>query len=84
MVTYYRDPDVLVTSGGVRIGGRDYRLGEFVRVWHERGRRQDAHHADRADDVDRGGERGAGDRRAWNGDVRVLDAVGGNRRGLGR
>ena len=40
MVTYYRDPDVLVTSGGVRIGGRDYRLGEFVRVWHERGRRQ--------------------------------------------
>ena len=40
MVTYYRDRDVLVTSAGVRIGGRDYRLGEFVRVWHERGRRQ--------------------------------------------
>lgn len=40
MVTYYRDRDVLVTSAGVRIGGRDYRLGEFMRVWHERGRRQ--------------------------------------------
>jgi Family of unknown function (DUF6232) len=40
MVTYYRDRDVLVTSGGVRIGGRDYRLGDFVQVWHARGRRQ--------------------------------------------
>jgi len=40
MVTYYRDRDVLVTSAGVRIGGRDFRLGEFVQVWHERGRRQ--------------------------------------------
>ena len=40
MVTYYRDRDVLVTSAGVRISGRDYRLGEFARVWHERGRRQ--------------------------------------------
>ena len=40
MVTYYRDRDVLVTSAGVRISGHDYRLGEFARVWHERGRRQ--------------------------------------------
>ena len=39
MVTYYRDRDVLVTSDGVRIGGRGYRLGDFVQVWHQRGRR---------------------------------------------
>jgi hypothetical protein len=39
MITYYRDADVLVTSTGVRMGGRDYRLHEFVRVWHKRGRR---------------------------------------------
>lgn len=39
MITYYRDRDVLVASTGVRIGGRDYRLGDFVRVWHRRGRR---------------------------------------------
>jgi hypothetical protein len=39
MITYYRDADVLVTSTGIRIGGRAYRLGEFVRVWHKRGRR---------------------------------------------
>jgi len=39
MITYYRDADVLVTSTGVRMGGRDYRLGEFARVWHKRGRR---------------------------------------------
>jgi hypothetical protein len=39
MITYYRDADVLVTSTGVRIGGRAYRLAEFVRVWHKRGRR---------------------------------------------
>jgi len=39
MVTYYRDADVLVTSTGVRMGGRIYRLGEFAQVWHKRGRR---------------------------------------------
>jgi hypothetical protein len=39
MITYYRDPEVLVTSAGVRMGGRDYRLGEFAQVWHKRGRR---------------------------------------------
>jgi hypothetical protein len=40
MTTYYRDSDVVVTSAGVRIGGRDYRLGEFERVWHAHGRRR--------------------------------------------
>jgi hypothetical protein len=39
LTTYYRDADVLVTSTGVRMGGRDYRLDEFARVWHKRGRR---------------------------------------------
>jgi hypothetical protein len=39
MITFYRDPDVLVTSTGVRMGDREYRLGEFARVWHKRGRR---------------------------------------------
>jgi hypothetical protein len=38
-ITYYRDSDVLVTSAGVRIGGRAYRLRHFARIWHERGRR---------------------------------------------
>jgi hypothetical protein len=39
MVTYFRDPEVVVTSSGVRMGGREYRLDEFARVWHARGRR---------------------------------------------
>jgi hypothetical protein len=39
MITYYRDRDVLVTSTGVRMGGRDYRLGDLRQVWHRRGRR---------------------------------------------
>lgn len=39
MTTYYRDPEVLVTSSGVRIQGRDYRTGDFARVWHARSRR---------------------------------------------
>ena len=39
MITYYRDPEVLVTSAGVRMGGRDYRLADFARIWHARGRR---------------------------------------------
>ncbi len=39
MITYYRDKTVTVTSAGVRMDGRAYRLGEFVRVWHRRGRR---------------------------------------------
>jgi Family of unknown function (DUF6232) len=39
MVTYFRDPEVVVTSNGVRMGGREYRLREFAQVWHKRGRR---------------------------------------------
>ena len=39
MITYYRDRDVLVTSTGVRMGGRLYRLDELRQVWHRRGRR---------------------------------------------
>lgn len=39
MITYYRDPDVLVTSAGVRMGGREYRLADFAQVWHRQGRR---------------------------------------------
>jgi Family of unknown function (DUF6232) len=39
MITYYRDPDVLVTSAGVRMSGREYRLGDFAQVWHRQGRR---------------------------------------------
>ncbi|GAA2508340.1 DUF6232 family protein [Winogradskya humida] len=40
MITYYRDGDVLVTSTGIRMDGRDYRLSDLARVWHSRGRRQ--------------------------------------------
>ncbi len=40
MITYYRDREVLVTSTGVRMGGRDYRLDDFDQVWHKRGRRE--------------------------------------------
>ena len=39
MVTYYRDREVLVTSTGVRMAGRDYRLTDFDEVWHRRSRR---------------------------------------------
>ena len=39
MITDYRDRDVLVTSAGVRMGGRAYRLRDFAQVWHRRGRR---------------------------------------------
>ena len=39
MITYYRDAEVLVTSTGVRMSGRDYRLADLARVWHKRGRR---------------------------------------------
>jgi hypothetical protein len=39
LITFYRDPEVRVTSTGVRMGGRDYRLSEFAQVWHKRGRR---------------------------------------------
>jgi len=39
MITYYKDRDVLVTSTSVRMGGQAYRPGDFVQVWHSRGRR---------------------------------------------
>src|SRR3954462_3794872 len=39
MTTFYRDPEVQVTSAGVRVGGRDYRLDDLAQVWHKRGRR---------------------------------------------
>jgi hypothetical protein len=39
VITYYQDRTVQVTSTGVRMDGQAYRLGEFVRVWHSRGRR---------------------------------------------
>jgi hypothetical protein len=40
VVTFYRDADVLVTSTGIRVDNRDYRLGDLTRVWHSRGPRQ--------------------------------------------
>ncbi|WP_127497511.1 DUF6232 family protein [Actinoplanes solisilvae] len=39
MTTYYRDPDVWITSAGVRMSGRDLRLDDLIQVWHTRGRR---------------------------------------------
>ena len=38
-ITYYRDSDVLVSSTGIRMGGRGYRLGDVARIWHRRGTR---------------------------------------------
>jgi hypothetical protein len=39
MTTYYRDPDVLITSSGVRMNGREFRLADLLQVWHVRGGR---------------------------------------------
>jgi hypothetical protein len=39
MIEYYNDRQVRVTSAGVRVDGRAYRLADFARVWHRRGRR---------------------------------------------
>jgi hypothetical protein len=39
VITYYRDREVLITSTGVRMSGRDYRLDDLLQVWHKRGRR---------------------------------------------
>jgi uncharacterized protein DUF6232 len=39
VTTYYRDPDVLITSTRLRIGDRDHRLGDLEQVWHRRGPR---------------------------------------------
>jgi len=39
MITYYRDREVLVTSGGVRAGEREFALDDLAQVWHRRGKR---------------------------------------------
>ncbi|MFG1602567.1 DUF6232 family protein [Actinoplanes sp. NPDC049265] len=39
MLTYYRDADVVVTSTGVRMAGRQFALADFTAVWHRRSRR---------------------------------------------
>ncbi|MEU4561277.1 DUF6232 family protein [Actinoplanes sp. NPDC023936] len=39
MTTYYRDPEVLITSSGVHMNNQDFRLPELVRVWYTRGAR---------------------------------------------
>jgi hypothetical protein len=39
MTTYYRDPEVLITSAGVRMNGRDLPLSSLLRVWHRRSAR---------------------------------------------
>jgi hypothetical protein len=39
MTTYYRDPEVWITSAGIRMNGRDLPLSSLVRVWHRRGPR---------------------------------------------
>ncbi|GAA2705530.1 DUF6232 family protein [Actinoplanes palleronii] len=39
MTTYYRDPDVLITSSGVHMNGRQFRLSDLIQVWHTRGAR---------------------------------------------
>jgi hypothetical protein len=39
MTTYYRDPDVLITSSGIHMNGREFRLPELLQVWHTRGGR---------------------------------------------
>lgn len=39
MTTYYRDPEVLITSSGVRMNGRDFRLPDLIQVWYTRGTR---------------------------------------------
>jgi uncharacterized protein DUF6232 len=39
MDTYYRDQDVVITSTGVRMSGRQFALHDLRQVWHRRGRR---------------------------------------------
>lgn len=39
MITYYKDAEVVVTSTGVRMSGREFALADFAAVWHRRGRR---------------------------------------------
>ncbi|GLY03652.1 MULTISPECIES: DUF6232 family protein [Actinoplanes] len=39
MTTYYRDPEVLITTSGVRMNGREFRLPDLLQVWYTRGAR---------------------------------------------
>jgi hypothetical protein len=39
VTTFYRDPEVWITSAGVRINGRDLPLSTLMQVWHRRGAR---------------------------------------------
>ncbi|MBB2942092.1 hypothetical protein FB565_001805 [Actinoplanes lutulentus] len=39
MTTYYRDPEVLITSSAVHMNNQDFRLPELIRVWYTRGAR---------------------------------------------
>jgi hypothetical protein len=39
MTTYYRDPEVLITSAGVWMNGREFRLPELLQVWYTKGTR---------------------------------------------
>jgi len=39
VTTYYRDPEVWITSSGVHMNGRDLPLAALRRVWHRRGSR---------------------------------------------
>jgi hypothetical protein len=39
MTTYYRDPEVLITSSGIWMNGREFRLPELIRVWYTKGAR---------------------------------------------
>jgi hypothetical protein len=40
MTTFYRDPQVWITSSDIHANGRDLPLDTLVRVWHRRGPRQ--------------------------------------------
>ncbi|MEU4619114.1 DUF6232 family protein [Actinoplanes sp. NPDC023801] len=39
MTTYYRDPEVLITSSGIWMNGREFRLPELIQVWYTKGTR---------------------------------------------
>ncbi|BEL11650.1 hypothetical protein Q0Z83_098410 [Actinoplanes sichuanensis] len=39
MTTYYRDPEVLITSSGVWMNGNEFRLPELIQVWYTKGAR---------------------------------------------
>ncbi|MEU4157657.1 DUF6232 family protein [Actinoplanes sp. NPDC026670] len=39
MTTYYRDPEVLITSSSVWMNGNEFRLPELIQVWYTKGAR---------------------------------------------